>query len=187
MVPGLLQIHDQEVIAALGAARRSADERARRGKTATDRRLPPVGASTRTTLMSGHGKQRPPRRKQRVLIAGGGLAGVEAALALRDLAADWVEVSLRDPRREFAFRPFAVGEPYGAARIFRCDLEQIAGVVAPRFTPTGSSRSTPGAGSRSPVRRAACLTTSSWRAGRDALGRTRRRHLLGRGGRRSGR
>jgi sulfide:quinone oxidoreductase len=64
--------------------------------------------------------------KQRVLIAGGGIAGVEAALALRDLAADWVEVGLRDPRREFVIRPFAVGEPYGAAPIFRYDLEQLA-------------------------------------------------------------
>ena len=64
--------------------------------------------------------------KQRVLIAGGGVAGAEAALALRDLAADWVEVSLRDPRREFVFRPFAVGEPYGAARIVRYDLQRLA-------------------------------------------------------------
>lgn len=64
--------------------------------------------------------------KQKVLIAGGGIAGVEAALALRDLALDWVEVDLRDPRREFVFRPFAVGEPYGAARIFRYDLGQLA-------------------------------------------------------------
>ena len=63
--------------------------------------------------------------KQRVLIAGGGIAGVEAALALRDLGTDWVEVGLRDPRREFVFRPFATGEPYGAARIFRCDLGQL--------------------------------------------------------------
>jgi sulfide:quinone oxidoreductase len=61
-----------------------------------------------------------------VLIAGGGIAGVEAALALRDLAADWVEVGLRDPRHELVFRPFAIGEPYGAARIFRCDLGQVA-------------------------------------------------------------
>ncbi|HEX3324825.1 MAG TPA: FAD-dependent oxidoreductase [Solirubrobacterales bacterium] len=64
--------------------------------------------------------------KQRVLIAGGGIAGVEAALALRDLAGDRVEVGLRDPRREFAFRPFAVGEPYGAARIFRYDMQRLA-------------------------------------------------------------
>jgi sulfide:quinone oxidoreductase len=73
--------------------------------------------------MAGDGQ---PGEKQRVLIAGGGIAGVEAALALRDLAMDWVEVALRDPRREFVFKPFAVGEPYGAARIFRYGLEALA-------------------------------------------------------------
>jgi sulfide:quinone oxidoreductase len=61
-----------------------------------------------------------------VLVVGGGIAGVEAALALRDLAGDRIEVELCDPRREFVFRPFAVGEPYGAARVFRYDLEQLA-------------------------------------------------------------
>lgn len=64
--------------------------------------------------------------RQKVLIAGGGIAGIEAALALRDLAGEQVEVDLRDPRHEFVFRPFAVGEPYGAARVFRYDLRQVA-------------------------------------------------------------
>jgi sulfide:quinone oxidoreductase len=64
--------------------------------------------------------------KQKVLIAGGGIAGIEAALALRDLAGEQVEVDLCDPRHEFVFRPFAVGEPYGAARVFRYDLQQVA-------------------------------------------------------------
>jgi sulfide:quinone oxidoreductase len=64
--------------------------------------------------------------KQRVLIAGGGLAGIEAALALRDLAGERVEVDLCDPRREFVFRSFAVGEPYGTARVFRYDLRLMA-------------------------------------------------------------
>jgi len=72
-----------------------------------------------------------------VLIAGGGIAGVEAALALRDLAADWVEVGLRDPRREFVFRPFAVGEPYGAARILRYDLGQLAELCGASFHSDG--------------------------------------------------
>jgi sulfide:quinone oxidoreductase len=63
---------------------------------------------------------------QKALIAGGGIAGIEAALALRDLAGDRVEVELRDPRREFVFRPFAVGEPYGATRVFRYDLGRVA-------------------------------------------------------------
>jgi sulfide:quinone oxidoreductase len=79
-----------------------------------------------------------------VLIAGGGIAGVEAALALRDLAVDWVEVSLRDPRREFVFRPFAVGEPYGAARIFRYDLEQLAGRCGASFDAGGIVSVDPG-------------------------------------------
>jgi sulfide:quinone oxidoreductase len=61
-----------------------------------------------------------------VLVVGGGIAGVEAVLALRDLAGDRIEVELCDPRREFVFRPFAVGEPYGAARVFRYDLERLA-------------------------------------------------------------
>lgn len=65
-------------------------------------------------------------RVQQVLIAGGGIAGLEAALALRDLGGALTQVELRDPRREFAFRPFAVGEPYGAARIFRYDLGRLA-------------------------------------------------------------
>jgi sulfide:quinone oxidoreductase len=62
---------------------------------------------------------------QKALIAGGGIAGVEAALALRDLAGEQVEVDLCDPRREFVFRPFVVGEPYGVARVFRYDLRQV--------------------------------------------------------------
>jgi len=49
--------------------------------------------------------------EKRVLVVGGGVAGVELALALLDLAADRVAVTLCDPRREFVFRPFAVGEP----------------------------------------------------------------------------
>jgi sulfide:quinone oxidoreductase len=62
----------------------------------------------------------------RVLIAGGGVAALEAALALHDLAGDRVAVELHAPRREFIYRPFAVGEPYGAANILRYDLERLA-------------------------------------------------------------
>jgi sulfide:quinone oxidoreductase len=75
--------------------------------------------------------------KQRALIVGGGIAGIEAALALRDLAGDRVEVELRDPRRQFVFRPFAVGEPYGAARIFRYDLDKLAELSGAQFHSDG--------------------------------------------------
>ncbi|HEX8959916.1 MAG TPA: FAD-dependent oxidoreductase [Solirubrobacterales bacterium] len=65
-------------------------------------------------------------RRARVLIGGAGVAALEAALALRDLADDRVAVELRSPRREFLYRPFAVGEPYGAAHILHYDLERLA-------------------------------------------------------------
>ncbi len=61
-----------------------------------------------------------------MLVAGGGVAALESALALHDLAGDRVDVELHAPRREFIYRPFAVGEPYGAANILRYDLEKLA-------------------------------------------------------------
>jgi sulfide:quinone oxidoreductase len=61
-----------------------------------------------------------------VLIAGAGVAGLEAALALCDLAANRVDVSLHDPSREFAYRPFGIGEPYGTTRAFRYDLRALS-------------------------------------------------------------
>src|ERR1044072_4353936 len=73
------------------------------------------------------------RRRPRVLIAGGGLAALEAALALRDIAGEALEVELWAPRGEFVYRPFSVGEPYGAARILRLDLGELAGRIGARF------------------------------------------------------
>jgi sulfide:quinone oxidoreductase len=63
--------------------------------------------------------------KQKVLIAGAGVGGIEAALALEDLAGDLVDVELCDPRDEFVFRPFTLAEPYGATRSFRYDLDSL--------------------------------------------------------------
>lgn len=83
--------------------------------------------------MAGNGSS----RTQRVLVVGGGIAGIEAILALRDLAGSRVEVELRDPRRQFVFRPFAVGEPYGAARIFRYDLDKLSRLCGAVFHPDG--------------------------------------------------
>lgn len=63
--------------------------------------------------------------KSRVLIAGGGVASIEAALALRDLAGDRTSVTILSPRPDFVYRPYAVGEPYGAARVARYDLREL--------------------------------------------------------------
>jgi sulfide:quinone oxidoreductase len=64
--------------------------------------------------------------KSRVLIAGGGVASLETALALRDLAGDRVAVDIFSPSRDFVYRPYAVGEPYGTAHVARYDLEDLA-------------------------------------------------------------
>jgi len=58
----------------------------------------------------------------KVVIAGGGVAGLEAMLALRGRA----DVELHAPRREFAYRPLAVGEPFGAGRVLTYDLADLA-------------------------------------------------------------
>lgn len=73
----------------------------------------------------------------RVLVVGGGIAGVEATLALRDLASDRLAVTLCDPRREFVFRPFAVGEPYGMSRVFRYDLPRLVARAGAEFRGDG--------------------------------------------------
>jgi sulfide:quinone oxidoreductase len=64
--------------------------------------------------------------KSRVVIAGGGVASIETALALRDLAGDRVEVEIFSPRRDFVYRPYAVGEPYGTAHVANYDLGDLA-------------------------------------------------------------
>jgi sulfide:quinone oxidoreductase len=71
--------------------------------------------------------------RRRVLIVGGGVAALEAALALRDLAGDRVEVELCSPRAEFVYRPFAVGEPYGVAGILRYDLDALTKRIGASF------------------------------------------------------
>jgi sulfide:quinone oxidoreductase len=65
-------------------------------------------------------------RPAKVLIVGGGVGALEAALALRDMAGEKARVEICAGRGDFVYRPFAVGEPYGASRVLRYDLEQLA-------------------------------------------------------------
>ncbi len=74
--------------------------------------------------------------RRRVVIAGAGIAGLEAALALRDLAGDRVDVTLHDPSGEFAYRPFGVGEPYGTTRAFRYDLRRLSELCGASLYPS---------------------------------------------------
>jgi sulfide:quinone oxidoreductase len=61
-----------------------------------------------------------------VLIAGGGVAGLEAALALRDLAADQVAVTLLSPEEDFVYRPMSVAEPFARGHAHHHRLPAIA-------------------------------------------------------------
>ncbi len=60
-----------------------------------------------------------------VLIAGGGVAALEAMLALRELAGDRVRVTLLAPEPEFRYRPMAVAEPFSIAAATRLDLDWL--------------------------------------------------------------
>jgi sulfide:quinone oxidoreductase len=66
------------------------------------------------------------RSSRRVLIAGGGVAALAAALALRALAADRVSVELLAPEPEFWYRPLAVAEPFGLGQVRHFDLAELA-------------------------------------------------------------
>ena len=50
--------------------------------------------------------------KPRVLIAGGGIAGLEAALALADMGGDRARLSLLAPEPDFLYKPLTIEEPF---------------------------------------------------------------------------
>lgn len=61
----------------------------------------------------------------KVLVVGGGVGALEAAIAVGDLAKDKARVQICAGRGDFVYRPFAVGEPYGASRVLRYSLERL--------------------------------------------------------------
>ena len=61
-----------------------------------------------------------------VVIAGAGVAGLEAAFALRELAGDRVHVTLVSGADEYVERPLSVGEPFTASRARRYSLDKLA-------------------------------------------------------------
>jgi sulfide:quinone oxidoreductase len=69
-----------------------------------------------------------------VLVAGGGVAGLEALLALSALAEGLVDVELMSPDDEFVYRPMLVAEPFGAAEALRLDLEEVVAEAGVRHT-----------------------------------------------------
>ncbi|HET6508102.1 MAG TPA: FAD-dependent oxidoreductase [Baekduia sp.] len=75
----------------------------------------------------------------RVVIAGGGVAALEALLALRDLAPGRVAPVLIADQEDFLYRPLLVGEPFGLGRPRRHRLADLcadhgAELIAGRVT-----------------------------------------------------
>lgn len=62
----------------------------------------------------------------KVVIVGGGVAGLEAALALRDLAGERVAVTMLAPDPEFVYRPLRVREPFAGPGARHYPLDEIA-------------------------------------------------------------
>lgn len=71
----------------------------------------------------------------RVVIAGGGVAGLEAALALRALMENRVSVEMLAPEPHFWYRPLAVAEPFDLGEARRFELSELAAAAGATFSP----------------------------------------------------
>jgi len=72
--------------------------------------------------------------KTRVVIAGGGVAALEAALALRELAEERVIVELLAPEPHFWYRPLSVAEPFELGETHRYELAALAAAAGATCT-----------------------------------------------------
>ena len=78
-----------------------------------------------------------------VLVVGGGIAGLETLLALRDLAGDRVALTLLAPQPEFVYRPLLVDEPFSGKPAERHELDAIAEELGATLVRSGLSSVNP--------------------------------------------
>jgi sulfide:quinone oxidoreductase len=72
-----------------------------------------------------------------VLVAGGGVGGLEAMLALRDLAGDRVALTLLTPEESFVVRALSVEDPFARPAPRQHDLAAICADVGAELVPDG--------------------------------------------------
>jgi sulfide:quinone oxidoreductase len=70
----------------------------------------------------------------RVVVAGGGVAGLEAIIGLRSLAGDRVELELISPERMFAWRPLSVAAAVGGSHGPGIEILQLANAIGAQRT-----------------------------------------------------
>ena len=118
------------------ASRTSAAPRERGGRRPTSRpRSRRTGWRCSTAAATASRPLRLALMPARVLIAGAGVAALEAALALRSLAADRVEVELVGAEHHFWYRPLSVAEPFELGEATRYELPALAAAAGAHFTP----------------------------------------------------
>jgi sulfide:quinone oxidoreductase len=61
-----------------------------------------------------------------IIIAGGGVAGLEGLLALHRTLGDRARLTLIAPDPDFTYRPLAVAEPFGLGHAHRVPLKRVA-------------------------------------------------------------
>jgi sulfide:quinone oxidoreductase len=71
--------------------------------------------------------------EHRTLILGGGIAGLEALLAIRDLAGERTELTLAAAEPEFTYKPLIVEEPFTYQPAERHELEPAVRELGARF------------------------------------------------------
>ena len=146
------------------AARPARARRPARGRGAPGGRVRRVGRrADRSAVMNA---------VQQVVIAGGGVGALEAALALRALAGDRVAVTMLAPELEFTYRPLSVGEPFGLGHATRYELAGDRGRPGFAVVRDAIAAVEPEAHTLDhPRRRARSLRPARAGAGRDRRGR----------------
>ena len=75
------------------------------------------------------------QRPLHVLIAGAGVAALEATLALKALAEERVDVEVLAPETDFVYRPLSVAEPFGKGAIRSFPVRRLVELAGARLTP----------------------------------------------------
>jgi len=78
-----------------------------------------------------------PAQAPRVVIAGGGVAALEAVLALRSVIDQQVTIELLSPQERFTYRPLTVLEPFAGQEAWSFELERFAADQDVRYRQDG--------------------------------------------------